>query len=101
MYWGAAKYHYRSSPRTTNIDEMEKNMIACLDDVPHLQIIRYANRSARFISAYYYGLSGVDAVWAARKYAGHRILPLDILADIREFVESRERSQREREAARK
>lgn len=46
----------------------------------------YANRSARFISAYYYGLTGVDAVWAARKYAGHRILPPDILADIKEFV---------------
>ncbi|PBK97946.1 hypothetical protein ARMGADRAFT_1044557 [Armillaria gallica] len=46
----------------------------------------YANHSAHFISAYYYGLTGVDAVWAARKYAGHRILPPDILADIKEFV---------------
>ncbi len=41
MYWGAAKYCYRSSPRTSNIAEMEKNMLKCLDDVPHLQIIWY------------------------------------------------------------
>ncbi len=40
MYWGAAKYRYHSSSRTSNINEMEKNMLACLDDVPHLQIIR-------------------------------------------------------------
>jgi hypothetical protein len=40
QYWGASKYRYRSSPRTANILEMEKNMIACLDDVPLLQIIR-------------------------------------------------------------
>jgi hypothetical protein len=41
QYWGAAKSRYRNTTRTTNIIEMEENMIACLDDVPLLQIIRY------------------------------------------------------------
>ena len=40
QYWGAAKLCYRSSPRTANIDEMEKNMLACLDDIPASQILR-------------------------------------------------------------
>jgi hypothetical protein len=40
MYWGAAKFRYRTTAKTANIDEMEKNVKACLDDVPHLQIIR-------------------------------------------------------------
>ncbi|KAF8573615.1 hypothetical protein K439DRAFT_1649960 [Ramaria rubella] len=46
QYWGAAKLRYRSSPQTADIEQMEKNMLACLDDVPHLQILRYANCSA-------------------------------------------------------
>ena len=41
QYWGAAKFRYRNTTRTANIIEMEENMIACLDDVPLLQIIRY------------------------------------------------------------
>lgn len=41
QYWGAAKWRYRNSPKTLNIDEMEKNVVASLDDVPLLQIRRY------------------------------------------------------------
>lgn len=40
MYWGAAKFRYRKSARTTNIDEMENNVKKCLDEVPKLSIIR-------------------------------------------------------------
>jgi hypothetical protein len=40
MYWGAAKFRYRTSARTANIDEMEKNMKKSLDEVPKLSIIR-------------------------------------------------------------
>jgi len=42
QYWGASKYHYHNSPRTKNIAEMEKNMLACLDYVPLLQIQQQA-----------------------------------------------------------
>ena len=41
QYWGAAKLRYRNTTCTTNIVEMEENMIACLDDVPLIQIIQY------------------------------------------------------------
>ena len=96
QYWGAAKLRYRNTPKTFDIDQMEKNVIACLDDVPDLSIQRYiftfkflsssfiliyyirymyANRSARFIDAYSQGLSRPEAAWANRKYHGHRTLP--------------------------
>lgn len=41
QYWGLAKYFYRISPKTTDIDEMEANVKACLDKVSLLQIRRY------------------------------------------------------------
>jgi hypothetical protein len=42
QYWGAAKFHYRNTSKTKNIDEMEKSMLACLDDIPLSQIRRYS-----------------------------------------------------------
>jgi len=47
---------------------------------------RYANRSARFISAYGEGLSGAEAAWANKKYHGHRTLPPDMVAEIKKSV---------------
>jgi len=39
----AAKFRYRSTPKTSDIDEMEKNVVqvACLEEIPQLQILRY------------------------------------------------------------
>jgi len=42
QYWGAAKFRYRNTTWTTDIVEMEENMLACLDDIPLLLIIRYS-----------------------------------------------------------
>ncbi|KAJ6631350.1 hypothetical protein B0H10DRAFT_1772955, partial [Mycena sp. CBHHK59/15] len=36
---------------------------------------RFANRSARFVSAYDQGLSGSEAAWINKDYHGHRTLP--------------------------
>ncbi|KAG1789454.1 uncharacterized protein HD556DRAFT_1447068 [Suillus plorans] len=70
---------YRSGPRVHKMEDMEKHVSACLDDIPLLQIRRYANRSARFMDAYTKGLTGPQAVWATRKYHGHRVVPNSIL----------------------
>lgn len=40
QYWGAAKLAYRTTPKTSDMKEMEGNVKACLDDVPHIQIQR-------------------------------------------------------------
>ena len=44
---------------------------------------RFANRSARFISAYREGLSGAQAAWANKRYHGHRTLPPEMIAAAR------------------
>ena len=40
QYWGAAKLVYRSTSKTTDMKEMERNVKDCLDDMPHVQIQR-------------------------------------------------------------
>jgi hypothetical protein len=42
QYWGVVKFCYRSSPKTADMDAMERNVLACLDDVPLLQIKQWA-----------------------------------------------------------
>jgi hypothetical protein len=108
MYWGAVKFRYRKSPRTSKMEEMRTNVKRCLDDVPNLSILRYANRAARFISAYAQGLNGshislVDKKYKSfgkvtgvtqlqlqslkREYKSHRMLPPDVVRDIKAEVD--------------
>ncbi|CAG8467208.1 5918_t:CDS:2 [Scutellospora calospora] len=42
-------------------------------------ILRFARRSERFMSAYAYGLLGRAAIFAVKKYWSHRCVPLSIL----------------------
>ncbi|KAF7297803.1 hypothetical protein MKEN_01404000 [Mycena kentingensis (nom. inval.)] len=86
MYWGAAKLLYRKSPRTSGIDEMEANVIRSLDLIPQSSILRFANRSARFISAYAGGLTGAHLGYLKNKYRGHRVLPQGTLQEIKEAL---------------
>lgn len=95
----------RNTPKKIDIDQMEKNVIGCLNDVPDLLIQKYmfpfkflsfiliyyiryyADHSARFIDAHSQGLSesGPEAAWANRKYHGHRTLPpaIQVVADLK------------------
>ena len=43
---------------------------------------QFATRSHRFMDAYEQGLNGRQAAWAARKYRGHRVLPVSIMKDL-------------------
>ena len=43
---------------------------------------KFATRSRRLMDAYEQGLNGCQAAWAARKYQGHRVLPVSILNDL-------------------
>lgn len=86
QYWGAAKLQFRVTGHARTLDDMEKKVVACLDDIPLLQIQRFANRSARFIDAYNARLSGTEAMWANRKYHGHRTLPPDMVTQLRQSL---------------
>jgi len=88
QYWGAAKLRFRVAGHAKTLNEMEKKVIACLDDIPLLQIRRYANRSARFIHAYAQGLSGSQAAWANRRFHSHRTLPPDMVRHIKQSIAS-------------
>jgi hypothetical protein len=77
---------YRKSPSTKNIDEMEANVKRCLDEVPQLYILRFSNRAARFISAYYLGCTGQDLGYVQKTYKSHRMLPYNALAEIKQSV---------------
>ncbi|KAJ7712776.1 hypothetical protein B0H16DRAFT_1811966 [Mycena metata] len=46
----------------------------------------YANRAARFISAYAQGLKGGDLIWINKTYNGHRILPPSMIAEIKASI---------------
>ena len=92
QYWRTAKFHYWSTPKISDTNEMEQNVIACLEEIPQLQILRYvviflawkiflstcylytflryANHAAKFIDSYTQGLSGPEATWANKKYHG-------------------------------
>jgi hypothetical protein len=41
---------------------------------------------AQFISAYASGLTGADLKWVNKPYRGHRILPLSMIADIKDSI---------------
>lgn len=42
QYWGAVKFRYRGfGTRPSNLEEMERRVLECLDDIPILQIRRF------------------------------------------------------------
>jgi hypothetical protein len=83
MYWGAVKFRYRKTPTTSNIDEMEANVKKCLDEVPDVSMIRFANRAARFISAHAAGFTGMDLGYIKPEYKSHRMLPASAIREMK------------------
>ncbi|KAF8958403.1 hypothetical protein BDZ97DRAFT_1906501 [Flammula alnicola] len=62
--WGYAKCIYQ--------DHLERNALAALAGVPLASMRKFAICSRRFMDAY-------ERAWAARKYKGHRVLPMGIV----------------------
>ncbi|KIY60940.1 hypothetical protein CYLTODRAFT_363543 [Cylindrobasidium torrendii FP15055 ss-10] len=73
--WGYAKARYRVLPPTKSQEDMEKNVLKVLDEIPLETMQRFATRSLRFAHAYSTGLNGAQAAWVAKKYRGHRTIP--------------------------
>ncbi|KIO21763.1 hypothetical protein M407DRAFT_28688 [Tulasnella calospora MUT 4182] len=84
MCWGRAKYAYQMYGVPRNEAQQEERVRQALDSVSHLSMVRFANRSAQFMSAYRQGLSGSQAAWANKKYHSHRTLPPELVAEIKE-----------------
>ncbi|KIO15956.1 hypothetical protein M407DRAFT_86598 [Tulasnella calospora MUT 4182] len=86
MCWGRAKYEYRMYGIPRNEAQQQERVRQALDSVSHTSMLRFANRSARFMNAYHQGLSGSQAAWANRKYHSHRTLPPELVAEIMRTV---------------
>ena len=80
--WGFAKRIYRLNPESSREDQLEKNALDALEAVPLTSMRKFATRSRRFMDAYDQGLNGRQAAWAARKYRGHRVLPVSIMDEL-------------------
>ncbi|KAJ6607241.1 hypothetical protein B0H10DRAFT_2072448 [Mycena sp. CBHHK59/15] len=75
------------SPAQTSSElDMEANVKRCLDEVPQLFILRFSNRAARFVSAYYLGCNGKDLGYLQKTYKSHRMLPYDAVTLMKESV---------------
>jgi hypothetical protein len=80
--WGRAKSIYRTYPPSSSKEDLEANTLRSLESIPLKMMRKFATRSRRFMDAYDRGLNGMQAAWAARKYRGHRTLPLDIMEEL-------------------
>ena len=80
--WGYAKRLYHLNPESSWEDVLQRNALEALEAIPIDTMQRFANRSSQFMNAYSRGLNGRQAVWAARKYRGHRILPATIMDEV-------------------
>ena len=80
--WGYAKRIYRLNPESSREDHLEKNVLDTLKTVPLTSMQKFATWSCWFMDAYEQGLNGHQAAWAARKYRGHRVLPVSIMNDL-------------------
>jgi len=82
--WGHAKRLYCQKPPSSSEEDLEKNLVDALDSVTVEQMRKYARRFRRFMNAYQKGLTGKQAIWATKKYRGHRVIPDSILAELEE-----------------
>jgi hypothetical protein len=77
--WGYAKRTYRLNPESSCEDVLERNALTALDSIPLESMWKFSICLQRFMDAYGKGLNGRQAAWAARKYRGHRVLPVSIM----------------------
>ncbi|KAI5822101.1 hypothetical protein K523DRAFT_257501 [Schizophyllum commune Tattone D] len=80
MCWGYCKRIYRVLPFSKELDQLERNVRACLEEVPLVTIRRFFNRTMRFLDAYSKGLDGEAADWAVKKFRSHRTVSESIMA---------------------
>lgn len=79
--WGRAKSIYRMYPPSSKEEDLIRNTLSALAEIPLEMMRKFATRSYRFMDAYEKGLNGKQAAWASRKYRGHRVLPNNILEE--------------------
>ncbi|KZT64015.1 hypothetical protein DAEQUDRAFT_733158 [Daedalea quercina L-15889] len=96
--WGFTKRKYREYPPSSLEADLERNVVSALSTImielirriaapvplTRTQTGRFFICTQRFMDAYRKGLTGKQALWATKKYHGHRVLPESILAELDE-----------------
>ncbi|TRM55594.1 hypothetical protein BD626DRAFT_577096 [Schizophyllum amplum] len=60
----------------------ERGLHDFVDLLAECKDFNFVNRAHRFGDAYRHGLNGPQAAWAAKKYRGHRVLPVTIMEEL-------------------
>ncbi|KIK64326.1 hypothetical protein GYMLUDRAFT_71284 [Collybiopsis luxurians FD-317 M1] len=77
------KFHfYHFYPESKKEDDLRRNALESLNQVPLLSIQHFVTHTHQFMDAYSKGLSGQQAAWATCKYQGHHILPEKIMEEL-------------------
>jgi hypothetical protein len=74
---------------TSTVSHLMQCVVLYLNNLINLIWVSYANRAARFISAYGQDLTGPEAAWANRKYHGHRTLPPEMASKLKKEHEKK------------
>ena len=78
MFWGAAKCYTRNNC-DYSFKGLEKTVPEALNSISLETIRCYARRAWRFMDAYRKNLTGLEALYAVKKYRSHRRIPDNIM----------------------
>ncbi|ETW79490.1 hypothetical protein HETIRDRAFT_322092 [Heterobasidion irregulare TC 32-1] len=82
--WGKAKHTYQDLPPSSKEAALEQNVKTALASVLVQSIQQFSTWAQHLMDAYWKGLSGKQASWAAKRYHGHCRLPDSILEQLDE-----------------
>lgn len=74
MFWGAAKRYTRNNC-DYSFKGLEKIVPEALNSISLETIRCFARKTWRFMDAYRKGLTGIEALYAVKKYRSHRRIP--------------------------
>jgi len=78
LFWGAAK-QYTCENCDYTFKSLEKTVPLALNSVSLEKIRKFACRSWRFMDAYRNGLTGIEALYAVKRYKSHRKIPSNVI----------------------
>ncbi len=78
MFWDAAKQYTRNNC-DYSFKGLEKTVPEALNSISLKTIRSYACRFWRFIDVYKKGLTGIEALYAVKKYKSHRRIPDNVM----------------------